>query len=309
MLAVTWPSIFVDDAWGFEIKWDGVRTILGYDGDNVRLRSRAGNDATSRYPELGSFAADRPVVLDGEIVAFDEGGRPSFERIQQRMNLGSARLVDEARTSVPISFAVFDVLFDGRPVVEEPWVERRERLAGIPLPSPFVSSHPVDGDPTDLWDFVLQRGIEGVVGKRLDSPYRPGVRSQEWRKIAAFRNMRAVVGGFTAGEGGRDGTFGALLLGLWTAEGLRWVGAVGSGFKDGDLRAIRGALDDMRMDRSPFLPDEGMPKRVHWVQPQLVAVVRYKEWTSVGRLRAPSFKGFTDDPLAEVTWDREGPSA
>jgi bifunctional non-homologous end joining protein LigD len=308
MLAVSWPSIFVDDAWGFELKWDGVRTILTYDGDGVRLRSRAGNDATARYPELGVFAADRPLVLDGEIVAFDESGRPSFERLQQRMNLGSARLVEEARTAVPIRFAVFDVLHDGGPVLEEPWGERRERLAEIKLAAPFVPSHPVDGDPTDLWDFVLQRGIEGVVGKRLDSPYRPGVRSQEWRKIAAFRNMRAVVGGFTLGEGGREGTFGALLLGLWTTGGLRWVGAVGSGFKDGDLRMIRGALDEMRMERSPFLPAEGMPKRIQWVQPQLVAMVRYKEWTSVGRLRAPSFKGFTDDALADVTWEREGPA-
>lgn len=308
MVAVRWPQPFTDPAWGFELKWDGVRTILSYDAQSVRLRSRAGNDTTGKYPELQSFRPERPMILDGEVVALDASGRPSFERLQQRMNV----FVADRRNAgelVGITYVVFDVLFDGEPLLTEPWVERRRRLAEVDLPAPLVRSETVDEDPSALWSFVKERGIEGIVAKRLDSTYRPGVRSADWRKITAFRTMRAVVGGFSAGEGGRTGTFGSLMLGLWTSEGLRWVGAVGTGFSDGDLRAVRAALNEMVVGESPFLDREDMPPRLTWVDPQLVAMVQYKEWTGAGRLRGPSFKGFTDDGPHQVTWDTEGPRA
>jgi bifunctional non-homologous end joining protein LigD len=307
MVAVRWPEPFIDPAWGFEIKWDGVRTILSWDGE-VRLRSRAGNDATPKYPELSGFSADRPVMLDGEIVAFDDSGRPSFERLQQRMNVRAMDRPDRGDL-VEVNYVVFDVLYDGVPLLDRPWVDRRERLAQMGLPSPMVPSEPVDADPTTLWEFVCDRGIEGIVGKRLDSPYRPGVRSSDWRKITVTRSVRAVVGGFTAGEGGRSGSFGSLMLGMWEGTSLRWVGAVGTGFSDADLRAVRSALDQMAVDAPSFADITDMPRGVTWVSPTLVAMVQFKEWTSVGRLRAPSFKGFTDDPVASITWDREGPQS
>ncbi len=309
MLAVPWPAPFVDVRWSHEIKWDGVRTLLAVDGNSVRLTSRRGIDATSRYPELTGFRAARPMVLDGEIVALDDAGRPSFERLQQRMNLRSLRLVEAARSSVPITYVVFDVLHDDVPVIDLPLYQRRRHLDALDLAPPLVRSHSVDGDPADLWRFVNERGIEGIVAKRLDSPYRPGTRSPEWRKIGVFHSARTVVGGFTPGEGGRAGSFGALLVGLWTPTGLRWVGAVGSGFTDEGLRAIRGALGEMSTGQSPFLPDPEIPRRATWVEPQLVAMVQYKEWTTAGRLRAPSFRGFTDDAIGDVTWEREGPPA
>ncbi len=309
MLATRWPEPFADDAWVHELKWDGVRILLFWDGERVVLRSRAGNDATARYPELGAFGADRPVVLDGEIVALDESGRPSFERLQQRMNLQSPALVAEAVGAVPISYVVFDVLHDGDPLVELPLEERLARLGAIDLTDPMAVSEPVPGDPAGLWDFVRDRGIEGIVSKRLGSPYRPGQRSPDWRKVTAFRQVRAVVGGFTEGEGGRGDAFGALLLGLWEPDGLRWIGGVGSGFDERALRAIRTALDEMTIAGSPFLEAPSVPGRVRYVTPHLVALVQYKEWTSAGRLRAPSFKGFTDDDPAAITWDAEGPEA
>lgn len=308
MAATPWPRVFEDTEWRFEIKWDGVRILLFFDDGVVRLKSRSGGDATMRYPELASFRADRAMVLDGEIVALDESGRPSFERLQGRMNLSSPALVSSAAERVPVTYVVFDVLHDGSTVTSESWSDRRDRLERIELSGPMVLSEAF-AEAGPLWDFVVERDLEGIVAKRAGSPYRQGKRSPDWRKIASFRTVRAVVGGFTPGEGGRTGAFGALLLGLWTGERLRWIGSVGSGFSDEAVVAIRRALDEMSSDVSPFLEDEAIPRRATWVTPQLVAMVQYRQWTSAGRLRAPSFKGFTDDQVETATWADEGPDA
>jgi len=307
MLASPWPRVFAHPDWVFELKWDGVRTILSWDGGAVSLRSRLGNDATARYPELGVPVADRPVVLDGEIVSLDDTGRPSFELLQQRMNLSGADRISRAVTAVPVSYVVFDILYDGSEVIDEPWERRRLRLEALELPAPLVASTVIEEDPTALWELVDRRRLEGTVAKQRRSPYRPGVRSPDWRKITRFRSVRTVVGGFLPGGGGRSGTFGSLLVGLWTEAGLRWVGAVGSGFGDATLGAVRSALDEMRRPDSPFLPDPAMPRQAVWVEPVLVAMVQYKDFTGAGRLRGPSFKGFTDDPPSSITWDAEGP--
>jgi bifunctional non-homologous end joining protein LigD len=300
---------FVDDDWVFEIKWDGVRSLLFYDGETTRLVSRSGKDITDRYPELASFDAEVPVVLDGEIVALDENARPSFERLQQRMNLSSPSAIAETMKTVPVNFAAFDVLYADGDITRSSFDDRRVVLEELDLAAPFVTSEVVESDPTALWEFVRHRGLEGIVAKRRDSAYRPGARSPDWRKITVARRVRAIVGGFTEGDGGRSGSFGALLLGLWTETGLRWIGSVGSGFDDWSLGAIREALDQMRMDNSPFLPGDDLPRKAVWVYPQLVALVEFREWTQVGRLRGPVFKGFTDDPHGEVTWEAEGPQS
>lgn len=308
MLATPWPRLFTDPGWVFELKWDGVRGLLHWDGDRVVLRSRSGRDATLRYPELALFTADRPIVLDGEIVAMDREGRPSFERLQRRINVSSGSLDADTVIATPVDFVAFDVLYDAGDVTNEPLGERRARLEALDLPDRFARSEIITGDPQPLWDFVTERGIEGIVGKRLESLYRPGERSPDWRKVSAYRQVRAVVGGFTAGDGARHETFGALLLGLWSESGLRWIGSVGSGFSDRALRAIRDALDEIEIERCPFADEGALPKRATWVSPSLVALVQYKEWTSVGRLRGPSFKGFTDDPPREASWENEGPA-
>ena len=310
MLATSWNEPFSDSDWGFEVKWDGVRTLLYYDGAEVQLRSRSGLDVTATYPELTGFSADGPVILDGEIIALDENGRPSFGQLQKRMNLSSVHLVNDAIATTPVSFMVFDVLhYHGSPTLSMPWAERREILTALDLEPPFLVSEAIAEDPSDLWRFVVDRNLEGIVAKRLASRYKPGVRTPDWRKITKTRTVRALVGGYTQGDGGRANSFGALLLGLWADEGLRWIGAVGTGFSDSDLSAIREALDEMVLDRSPFAPNQDLPRNVTWVFPQLVAMVEYKEWTSVSRLRAPVFKGFTVDPPGSVDWASEGPSS
>jgi bifunctional non-homologous end joining protein LigD len=306
MLATPWPAPFDDDEWVFELKWDGVRCIATSPGPGgLRLRSRRGNDMTSRYPELAGVALPEGLVLDGEIVALDAGGHPSFERLQSRMN----RVPGVAETPVPITYVVFDLVADGVSLLRAPLEERTGRLSSLTLPPPMVVTDRFPGRAGGVWQFVVENDLEGIVAKRLGSVYQPGVRSPDWRKIGNFKQMRAVVGGFTQGTGGRTTSFGALLLGLYEGAALRWIGAVGSGFGDKALHAIRGALDEMTVAECPFELDPELPKGSRWVQPRLVAMVRFKQWTAAGRVRAPSFLGFTDDPAELVTWDSEGPAA
>lgn len=308
MLATRWPGPFTDPEWSFEVKWDGVRTLLYWDGRDVELRSRTGREVTSRYPEVVPSGLPKPAVIDGEIVAFDAAGRPSFGLLQGRMNLTGAGRIAAAATETPVAFMAFDLLYrDGVDLTSFPWEERRARLEALVLEPPLVTADVMTGSGDSLWEFVEDRSLEGMVAKRHGSPYRPGVRSPDWRKIARVQQMRAVVGGFTPGEGGRSSTFGALLLGLVTDEGLRWVGAVGTGFNERALQEIRAALDEMAVADSPFIPDPELPRDAIWVEPVLVAVVEFKEWTVGPRLRAPSFKGFGDVPAAAVTWEAEGP--
>jgi bifunctional non-homologous end joining protein LigD len=303
MLASPWPEPFDDGQWVFELKWDGVRCIAGTGTNTVSLRSRRGNDMGERYPELTRLDLPAGLVLDGEIVALDDNGHPSFELLQGRMN----RVQGTRESVIPITYVVFDLLFEGEPLLDTPLERRVDRLASLELPPPLVRTDQFVASSSAIWDFVVVNDLEGIVAKRLGSRYLPGSRSPDWRKIGNFRQLRAVVGGYTQGTGGRGSSFGALLLGLWDVDRLRWIGAVGSGFNDRSLAAIRTALDEMTVPVCPFSPESELPKGSTWVQPQLVAMVRYKEWTLAGRVRAPSFLGFTDDPVGAVTWEAEGP--
>ncbi|MFQ5968232.1 MAG: non-homologous end-joining DNA ligase [Acidimicrobiia bacterium] len=307
MLATRWPRPFTDPEWWFEVKWDGVRVLLFWDGSEVELRSRRGRDVTEVYPEVSLVRLARPAILDGEIVAFDPEGRPSFELLQSRMNLTGERRVADAARSVSVSMVAFDLLFDDEDLTRKPLETRLERLDSLDLPETLIRSDRVATDGEALFDAVKERRLEGMVGKRLGSAYRPGVRSSDWRKVAAVQRVKAVVGGFLPGEGGRTTTFSSLLLGLWVGDTLRWIGSVGTGFDNASLRAIRQTLDQLETATSPFLAPEELPPQATWVTPSLVADVEFKQWTKAGRLRAPSFKGFTLDPLEDVTWAAEGP--
>jgi bifunctional non-homologous end joining protein LigD len=305
MLAVAWDRPFTDPDWWFEPKWDGVRCRVEWDGTDLRLLSRTGRQMS--YPEFGP-PTEAPVVLDAEIVALDEEGKPSFQLLQSRLNLGGSRTTEAAR-SAPIVGFVFDLLaLDGEALTKRSFAERRDRLEALDLAPPWFLTTGMAGDGDAMWATIEEQGLEGMVAKRLDSPYRPDVRSPDWRKIVRYRSVRAVVGGFTAGEGGRADTFGSLVLGQWDGDALRWVGQVGTGFDDAALAAIRTALDEMATEDDPFHPDLEMPAAT-FVEPHLVAHVRIKEWTFEGRLRHPSFKGFGPEDAAAITWDDEGPGS
>jgi bifunctional non-homologous end joining protein LigD len=306
MLATPWPAAFDDDAWQFEPKWDGVRALVGCRGGMVEVRGRRGDDVTGRYPEVAAaFATSRTLVLDGEIVTLDDTGRPSFERLQRRIHLSDPGQIRRAADEVPATFVAFDLLHEDSPLTGAPLIERRARLEALGVTATPV----VVGRGTALWAAVSGHDLEGIVAKRLASPYRPGIRSPDWRKVVRVATIRAVVGGYTSGTGSRTATFGSLLVGLWERRRLRFVGAVGIGFDEARLVAIRDALDQMERPDSPFRPGDLLPAGARWVEPSLVAVVGLRAWTSSGRLRQPRFLGLAADPPDAITWEAEGPGA
>lgn len=305
MLATKWRHAFDDEDWWFEVKWDGYRAILGYDG-GVRARSRRGIDLVQPFPELEELPIPDGVVLDGEIVAFDEAGRPSFDLIQKRTGFGGS--ITGGR--VPVNFVAFDVLYSGgSDVTGLPLEERRSILDSLALESPIVTPDQTRQTGVALFEAVKSQGLEGIVAKRAGSRYLSGKRSPDWRKVSVRRQMRAVVGGWVDGDGGRSPTFGSLLLGLWDSDELRFVGAVGSGFNDGALVAIRSALDEISRTSSPFSPGVNYPGKLHWVEPGLVANVEFKEWTADNHLRAPVFKGIEVAEVGTIDWVSEGPGS
>lgn len=307
MLATRWSAPFDDERWWFEVKWDGVRAIVEIDENETSLRSRRGRRMDASYPEFGRFRSDRPTVIDGEIVALDDRGVPSFSLLQQRMNASGARAASLVE-HVPLTLMVFDLLHHGEPLVDRPIEERWDRLAEA-APAGVVVSPPTKEHGTAVWTAIVASGLEGMVAKKAGSPYRPGSRTDEWRKIVHRTSGRFVVGGYLPGDGNRTTSFASLLLGLWQGEELRYVGAVGSGFDFRSLRHIREALDQMGRTTSPFAPDRSVPKGARWVHPSLVAVVEYREWTHDRHLRAPTFKGFSGDPVESVTYESEGPAS
>jgi bifunctional non-homologous end joining protein LigD len=316
------PGAARDAEYGYEIKWDGVRAAAYLSGDGFALVSRNGNEITAAYPEL---AAHRPgagggLVLDGEIVAFDESGRPSFEALQPRMHLRDEPRIVVASRDNPVAYVVFDVMrFDGRDVTRLAYSERRALLDRVGVAESGVGAASGPGSASQrssawqlfdyqagggarLLDATRLRGLEGVIAKRLDSPYRAGRRSRDWLKIKNTREQEVVVGGWTPGEGHRADTFGALLLGVPSGSGasdsgLRFVGHVGTGFSDRTLADIKRLLTLLAARESPFIqrvPSIG-GRRAHWVRPELVGEVTYLERTREGLLRAPAWRGLRPD--------------
>jgi bifunctional non-homologous end joining protein LigD len=303
------------DGWAYELKWDGVRASAYLAGGRLlRLVSRTGRDITVAYPELrglGAAAGSRQVVLDGEIVAFD-GGRPSFEALQQRMHVTSAAQAARLVGEVPVAYLVFDLLhLDGRPVLELPYRQRRERLGGLRLAGRTWQTPPAftDAAGADVLAAAAQQGLEGVVAKQLDAPYRPGARSAEWVKVKNTHRQAVVVGGLSPGKGGRAGQIGSLLAGVQTAGGLAYAGRVGTGFTEQTLRLLDRRLAPLRRATSPFATPvpAAHANGAIWVEPELVIEVVFAGWTQAGRLRAASYQGLrTDKDPADVVRERRG---
>jgi bifunctional non-homologous end joining protein LigD len=301
MLAETKDRAFTDPEWLFELKLDGYRALAARDG-TPRLLSRNGNDLSACFPEviqaLRALPFDR-LLLDGELVALDEAGRPSFQRLQQRAQLRRSLDIRHASIDCPVTFFAFDLLgfehFDLRPL---PLRERKTILRRIVPPVGVIRmlDH-FEAEGEVLYEQVRRLGLEGIVGKRLDSPYKPG-RSGAWVKIRTRRSEDFVIVGFSAPKGSRSG-FGALHLGCYHSGQLIYSGRAGSGFTDQQLTTIRATLDEMRRE----LPSCGgaLPEEpgTSWVEPRLVCEVEFTEWTEEGLLRQPVFLRFRHDKAPE----------
>jgi bifunctional non-homologous end joining protein LigD len=292
-----------DAAYGYEIKWDGVRAIAHADAGRLVLTGRNGTDFSGRYPEVQALAdhqSARRMVLDGEVVAFDPDGRPSFERLQSRMHLGSDAAVRRRMSDIPVTYVVFDLLWlEGHSTLALPYVDRRKLLAELGLGGPAwrTPAHR-EGEGAALKRASEEQGLEGIVAKRLDSAYEPGRRSTAWIKIKNQCVQEFVVGGFTPGSGGRSASLGALAVGVreHTGEGagLLYAGKVGTGFTESTMALLVRELEPLRSSENPF-DGRRPPKETTFVEPRLVARVEFREWTRTGTLRAPSFKGLVPD--------------
>jgi bifunctional non-homologous end joining protein LigD len=279
----------------------GGPAIAFWDGSSLKLETRNLRDVTRSWPELeamGAALGNRPVILDGEIAALDEEGRPSFQRLQERMHVADRGTAARLAARVPASYLVFDVLhLDGSDLMPLPWSERRPFLDGLGLAGPSWSTTPsIPGHGDELLEIVRQRRMEGVMCKRIDSPYVPGGRSKAWLKVKLQESDEFVVGGWLGGEGRRAGRIGSLLLGV-PAEGggLDYVGNVGTGFTDKELTRLQARLDAIRRDVSPFTGGGTPKKGAVFVEPELVVEVEFTERTDEGILRHPSYKGVRID--------------
>ncbi len=279
------------DDWAFEIKWDGYRTIVHVDDGAVRLQSSAGHDVTARWPEFDDLAGSinaSSAILDGELVVFGDDGRPRFDLVQ-RSGVGSDR-------EAVLQF--FDVLqIDGTDTIDVPYLDRRRLLERLVEPGDnwLVPSFRV-GDGPALVAATAEQGLEGVIAKRVDSRYRPGTRTKDWRKIKNRTAVELTVGGFTAGTGNRAGTFGALLVGRPTADGLAFAGGVGTGFDQRTLRDLHDRLLALVVDRCPFdpPPPKSVTRTATWVEPVLHATVEIAEFTNDGLVRHATFVDLTE---------------
>jgi bifunctional non-homologous end joining protein LigD len=276
-------------AWAFEGKWDGYRLLVDADHGAVRLRSRNGRDVTGEYPQLRSVAADladHHAVLDGEVVALDESGVPKFTEMQNRAR------------STRIEFWAFDLLYlDGRVLLHASYRDRRQLLETLADDSTLVVKDLLPGNGAEALQHSRSRGWEGVIAKKWDSTYQPGRRSPSWIKDKHWRTQEVVIGGWRAGEGGRSGGIGSLLLGIPADGGLHFAGRVGTGFTERDLTRLKKTLTPLRTDESPFNPPLSRKdaRGVTFVKPTLVGEVRYSEWTTDDRLRQTSWRGLRPD--------------
>jgi bifunctional non-homologous end joining protein LigD len=293
MLATLAEDVPKGAGWEYEIKWDGYRIIASVVGSEAELRSRKDQDYTERFSkvsrELAKALKTPDCVVDGEVCALDEDGRPSFSAMQQ------------GKADTPIVYFVFDLLeVEGEPIIDLPLVERRKRLEKLlDKRNKTVRFSESFDDGQALLRAAKQQKLEGIMAKRLESKYLPGKRTRDWLKIKPHGRQEFVIAGYTRGQGRRSGTLGSLVLGAYRGEELVYVGNVGTGFTEQEIERLLKALKPLHRETLPFREVPKMPKvrkgDVVWVEPKLVAEVEFVEWTHDGRLRAPAYKGLRDD--------------
>ncbi|MCI3273754.1 non-homologous end-joining DNA ligase [Streptomyces cylindrosporus] len=299
------PPAAQDARWAYETKQDGQRVVAYLEGDGgVLLRARSGEDITGAYPELhalGTALGTTSAVLDGEVLALDERGRADFQLLQSRMGLvhSPGRAARQA-AKVPVHLVLFDVMhLGGRDLTPLPYTHRRELLHGLGLDGPFWSTPAaLVGHGEQALRATREHGLEGLVCKRLDSVYEPGVRSRNWIKIRNMRTEDVLVGGWLPGKGRLSGLPGAVLVGQRAGERLRYVGSVGTGWSETERSRLAELLAAAATDVCPFDPAPRVAG-AHWVVPRLVGEVRYSTRTRAGLLRQPSWLRLRPDLAPE----------
>jgi bifunctional non-homologous end joining protein LigD len=295
MLATAVGTLPSGDEWAYEFKWDGVRTLLDVTDRGVRLISRAGNDVSGGYPEVIAQAAGvGDALLDGEIVAFEDG-RPSFERLQTRMHLRGKAEVSRAAVDCPVTYVVFDVLRRyGVDLTARPYAQRRATLDRFAEDHPGWTLSPSFDDGPATEAVARANGLEGVIAKRVTSAYRPGVRTDDWRKLRFVRAGDFVVIGWEAAAE-HPNSLSSLVLGMTGDAGLQYAGRVGSGLAGRVATKIKDMLTEREDSPAPAVPPPMRGRRLHWVQPELVVEVEFSAWTADRRLRQPVFRGVRAD--------------
>lgn len=306
-----------EENWAFEYKWDGVRAISYWDGRALRIESRNLLDITRRYPELadlGPALGRGSAIVDGEIVALDAAGRPSFPMLQKRMHAEGTDNIWRLKTQVPVLYVLFDVLWaDGKSTMSLPYTERRRILEELTIVGPAWQMTPSHvGQGTAMLRAARNSGLEGVVAKRLDSIYEPGRRSPDWLKIKVVFGQEFVIGGWVPEKGIHHDRVGSLLLGYYECPSggeqprLRYAGSVGTGYNTALHAQLTKTLKQRRSDQNPFV-DRVPKKDAVFVKPDLVAEVEFRRWPEGGLVQQASFKGLrTDKPAMQVVKERHG---
>lgn len=297
------------DGYAAEVKWDGIRAMVYSKGGAVQIMSRNGFDMTFRYPELARLAQEAgqdALILDGEIVAFSEAGAPSFSLLQRRMSLEKPALIEAAQASVPITFVIFDLLQLGnKSLIRLPYEVRRQVLEEQQLSGPaWITPSYQTGQVRAFLSASQELGLEGIILKRIDSPYLPGKRSDAWLKVKNMHRQEFVIGGWTPGQGKRSGTIGALLLGYYqpaergeSEPKLVYAGSCGTGFSEKTLTELQRLFLPLTITYCPFRADPHK-QGATFVQPIMVGEFSFTEWTPSHTLRHPSFLGLREDKEA-----------
>lgn len=302
MLADSGETARSNPEWLYEPKLDGYRVIAFVQEASVRLQSRRGIDLTMAFPEITAdlaLQANAPMVLDGELVALDGSGRPSFNALQNRVQLKTVNEIAKAQRGTPVVLVCFDLLhFAGVNLRGATYVDRRRYLSQCLLPATHLQLIHATSDAEQLYAAATASGFEGIVAKRRSSTYQPGKRSNSWLKFKTTRTTEFVVGGYTQGKGARE-ALGALLLGQWSDSKLRYVGHVGSGLTQDLIEGIGTRIQSLVRKRSPFDGKVDLHRPTKWLEPRLVAEVTFADWTPDGLLRAPVFVRLRDDMKSE----------
>lgn len=292
--AMGWSPELRQAGWSAELKWDGIRTQVLTDGVTTTLRSSSGRDITKQFPELAGFGTElgTEAILDGEIVVFDQD-RPVFQRVLQRLNVDDP--TPELIAANPAIYVAFDLLrLDGKSTIDLPYRSRRQVLDSFVSDGPNWRLSPfVEDGREELWALAKERRLEGIVLKRMDSTYKPGARSHDWRKVKIQLDQEFVVGGWLAGQGALENDIGSLVVGVMDGADLVVAGLAGSGLTDAERRRLS-AMFTERPD-TPFSAVPKLDRKVTWVEPTVVVTIGYGNWPKDGMLRHPVYLGIRSE--------------